>query len=486
MSELMQVNSIAPSLYNINDAENLFAEAEEVEALKQSGLLGHEFNTQEASQGGGYDRSYTFHRFVKFGQSDRFEWKKPLSKALKEAGYSEEELLSSDPNQHVVAVRGIPISFNYGFRYARNNGKETVCQTYKLIEKLSNGTERVTNSQNPLKMPIKSAFWSKNKPDHLNWVLERNPQLDLHAKRLEMVTSVDANGKEVVEKKWNDIRCADCVAQQMYREGTDSCGSNGYLLFCVYEVGIKDCKDHINDPIKNPPLIRWLPITEAGLRAWNNEPLNHPFIVRLEGLGASQLNDVGPDKTKYQIPVILPSQQARANARKTCYLPDDNVMSAGQFYNWLTAQNAADGRSDMSKNGNRLFTTITELYIAELHETVATKKFFPVFRPIATGRNTDYHGHPVSDYVKTAIQVLNAERELAEAGDKDGGQTMVNGNGAAAALSAAPNSTPNGDNGNGVEMAAAVVQPQTNGTGMSAAVAKIKNAAVNAYSAPKA
>lgn len=421
MSEIQPTNNerkLSTSLYDVSSSDDIFASVEEVQELAASGGLGADLTV--STEGGGgekYDNSWARHRRVKFGKQDRFVWEFPLNKELLEEGYETVELNESDPNHHFVAFEGVPISFNYGFRLSSNNGMTTVCNTCSMVETRAGMPDRVTESDNPLPLPLKSPFWSRKKsPDRPNWVLERNPHLELQARRRKTILSTDEDGKTVKTETQEIISCLDCIRAKDYTHTDDNgfetvCSVNGYMLFAVTSVGIKDVTAHLEDPVSNPITVRWVDIKDAGLKTWDGTPLDKPFIIRVEGLGSSQLNPIG--KGQYDIPVILP-EDIKPKGKKTCYLPSKaTILSTGEFYNWLTDPKESE-RFAVSKQGNRIFTTLTQMYIAPLTKEIFSKAFVPVFVPVATGRNTEVNGVTIGDYVKTALLTLNSEKEAAE------------------------------------------------------------------------
>ena len=406
----------ANSIYELDLDGEFLATPEEVKVLEQKGELDQDYLLADYGE---FDNSWRYHRVVKFKTESRLKWVVPTTAKERQEGVNNQEL--KDKAAHlIVAVRGVPISFQYGLSLTekiKENGEDKFirsCQTVELIEHLGDADRKTTGSY-PLKTPIKMIYKSKDEPHKLNSFFNRNKHLDLIAERVDPVT----------KKKETGRRCIDCIQRGEYYKGDISqdnipkCRPDGHLLFCVFELGIKDTTAYEEDDINNPVTVKWTSIKDAGIIQNNGQLLDRPFIIRLEGLGASQLSKIGNDT--YDLPVILPSH-IKAGQSRDCYLPDDNVLSTQEFYDWLTDdKTAVDGRSSKGKKGNRIYTNITELYITKLAKVVYTKDVAPVFRPIAVGPDTDYNGLSIKEYVRTAYSILQYEAAIArgEAVDLD-------------------------------------------------------------------
>ena len=227
-----------------------------------------------------------------------------------------------------------------------------------------------------------------------------------------LVTALQTANKEFKGRIYQkDRSCLDCIKCGEHFEGDDigadnvqRCRPDGQLLFVVFEVGIKNVTAHNEDPISNPITIDWVPVSEAGINSYTGQSLNQPFVIRVQGLGSSQLSSIGTKD--FDLPVILPSQ-IKANRPKDCFLPDDNVLSTLDYYNYLNNKNATDGRRGVEKGtGKSLYPVMTEIYMAKLAKKTATKDYIPVFRPLLTGARTEYNGIKLGTYVATAKAVL--------------------------------------------------------------------------------
>lgn len=429
----------APTVYDFVDSvDDLFATAEEQRQLAAQGDLDQ---TAYIEQNEGFDNSWRYHRIVKFKEEERINWEMKLSKEQEDKGFRNFELNLNDPNQYVVAVRGIPIEFGFTNSWSKSNPKKegsqyTYCTTNELIEHLP-GKDRVTKEQFPIKMPFKRMHQSKAKPNEVEKLFwGNNPHLDPYATR---VTYHQEGGQWVRQEERRS--CLECVKNCEHFEGDDisadntpRCRPTGRLLFVVFELGIKNVTEHNKDVINNPIKVDWKPVAEAGILGYNNEPLTTPFVINLLGLGSSQLKSIG--KGPYDLPVYLPGDIA-PNRPKDCILPDNNVKSTEDFFKWLTDPKASDGRRMVDKTGKSLFPVMTELYIARMSRTESNKRVAPVFRPVAVGPNTEFNNVTLKEYVYNAKLVLNHEAAIAQ-GNSNGGvpllPTTTSSNGALAAV----------------------------------------------------
>lgn len=391
--------------FDMSSVDDIFASDEEVAQLKKEGLLDQQEYVQESGQSG--DAEWMYHRVVKFKDSDRFEWEVPLTKAQQEAGMRSKEV---NPNKHhFVAVRGIPLTFQYTMSWTKQtqDGKYySFCRASKLVEDLGDKV-RTTKGSHPLKSPVRMMHQDKNNPTELNYFWKNNTHLELFATR-----TLDKDNKVYEERS-----CLECVRRGEHFEGNDigapnvqKCRPDGELLFVVYELGLKDATAHIEDDLNQPVTVNWVSVKDAGITGFDGQPLDRPFVVRIKGLGTSQMASIGDGK--YDLPVILPSHQ-KAYDPKTCFLPDDNVLSAQDFYKYLNGKNS-EGRRETAKNGLSLYPVMTEIYMTELKEKTATKDFIPVFRPIAVGKDTEYNGLSLASYVGTALMIAKHEEAIAK------------------------------------------------------------------------
>lgn len=417
MTDLDQNNQLAlntaqveaVSVYDTDfDNEDIFASDEQIAELKKEGLLDQQSYTNEEGGGGG-DPSWRYHRVVTFGDSDKFDWKVPLTKQQREDGCVDKELNFENPNQYVVAVRGIPLEMMWTTSWTKQDAAGNYyafCRANKLVEKLP-GKVRVTNESHPVKEPFKMMHKSKKEPTSLNYFWQNNSHLELFASRC-----VDKENGTYEERS-----CMTCVRNGEHFEGDDigapnvqKCRPSGEMLFVVYELGIKDSSAFNDDPIENPININWVSVKEANVRSFDGGKLDRPFVIRMKGLGSSMMSDIGSGD--YDLPVILPSH-FKPKQPKKYFLPEDNVLSVQQYYRYLHDSKARDDRRAIEKTGKSLYPVMTEIYMAELHKKTATKDYIPVFRPVAVGRNTEFNGLPLAQYVKTAKAVLKHEALLA-------------------------------------------------------------------------
>jgi hypothetical protein len=412
----------AISVYEtVESADDLFASAEEIQQLAAAGDLDQ---TAYIEQSEGFDNSWRYHRIVKFKEIEGINWEMKLSKEQIDEGYRGFELNPNDPNQNVVAVRGIPLEFGFTNSFSKTNPKTdkpyTFCTTDELIEHLP-GKDRVTKEQYPIKMPFKRMHQSKLKPNEVEKIFwQKNAHLDPYATR----TTFVKEGEEWVTVK-ERRSCLECVKACEHFDGDDisadgitRCRPTGRLLFVVFEVGIKNVTEHNKDFINNPIQVDWKPIAEAGILGYDNKPLVTPFVINLMGLGSSQMKSIG--KGPHDLPVYLPGDIS-PNRPKDCILPDNNVKSVEDYYNWLNDPKAHDGRRGVDKNGKNLYPVMTELYIAKMTKVESNKKVAPVFRPVAVGPNAQFNGVSLKDYVFNAKLVLNHEAAVAQGNNGVGG-----------------------------------------------------------------
>lgn len=466
----------AVSVYEaVESADDLFADEEEIKQLAASGDLDQ---TAYIEHSEGFDSSWRYHRIVKFKEEERINWEMKLSKEQIDEGYRSFELNPNDPNQYVVAVRGIPIDFGWTNSWSKTNPKTdkpyTFCTTDELIEHLP-GKDRVTKEQYPVKMPFKRMHQSKAKPDEVEKIFwQKNAHLDPYATR----TTFVKEGEEWVTVK-ERRSCLECVKACEHFDGDDisaenvgKCRPTGRLLFVVFEVGIKNVTEHNQDILNKPIKVDWKPVAEAGILGYNNEPLKTPFVINLMGLGSSQLKTIG--KGPYDLPVILPGDISPKQP-KDCILPDNNVKSTEEFFKWLHDTKANDGRRVPSKDGKNLYPVMTELYIAKMSKVESNKKVAPVFRPVAVGPSATFNGVSLKDYVFNAKLVLNNEAAIAKGGADD----------SMGGIPALPTTT--SSNGGHALPAAVVVQPEQKPITVEAKSEPVNNmskAAISAFTPP--
>lgn len=465
----------ALSVYEaVESADDLFASAEEIQQLAAQGDLDQ---TAYIEHSEGYDNSWRYHRIVKFKEEERINWEMKLSKEQEENGFRSFELNPNDPGQYVVAVRGIPIEFGWSNSWSKTNPKTnkpySYCTSTELIEHLP-GKDRVTKEQYPVKMPYPRMHFSKAKADQLHQFWTKNAHLDPYATR----TTFKQEGSEWIKEE-ERRSCLECVKACEHFEGDDisadntpRCRPTGRLLFVVFEVGIKNVTEHNQDIINNPIKVDWKPIAEAGILGYDNTPLTTPIVINLMGLGSSQMKSIG--KGPYDLPVYLPGDIS-PNRPKDCILPDNNVKSVEDYFNWLNDPKANDGRRAVDKNGKNLYPVMTELYIARMTKVESNKKVAPVFRPVAVGPRAEFNGVSLKDYVFTAKLVLNNEAAVAKGGESAGGVP---------ALPTSPSSN------NGGALPAAVVEepaptkPLANVAASSEPANSLTKAAITAFTPP--
>lgn len=467
----------AASIYEaVGSADDLFATEEEKQQLAAQGDLDQTAYVQEDNA---YDISWRYHRQLSFKEEERLNWRMPLSKEQVEEGFREYELNPNDPNQNIVAVRGVPIEFGWTNTWSKPKpsapaGKTYVyCTSDELVEKLP-GKNRVTKDKYPVKAPYPRMHFSKAKQNELHQFWTKNSHFDLYATRVTYRQEGDELAREVERRS-----CLDCVKNCEHFEGDDisvdnapRCRPTGRLLFVVFEVGIKNVTEHNQDIINNPIKIDWKPIAEAGILGYDNKPLTKPFVINLLGLGSSVMKSIG--KGPYDLPVYLPGD-IPPNRPKDCILPDNNVKSMQDYFDWLHDSKASDGRCVPQKGtGKNLYPVMTEIYIAKMTETQANKKVTPVFRTVAVGPRAEFNGVSLKDYVFNAKLVLNSEAATAE-GNNAGDSVLT-----LPTLSTTPN--------NGQALPAAVVEtPATKPVTAEAKAEPANNltkAAISAFTPP--
>lgn len=388
------------TLYDLNLDDDLFATAEKIAELKEEGQLDQVLEI-DLGQQDGFDNSWRYHRTVSIGKTELINWSVPLTKEEKKERTGQ-ELNPNKAAHQFVAVRGIPIMFQYGAQLSISDGSntKTVCRTKALVEHMATG-DRTTKGTQPLKTPISRMHFSNKEYTRPFYFFEKNKHVELIAERYDQESET-----------WVERKCLDCISQgehfigDIAKSESPRCRPNGSLLFCVYELGVKDTDAHEEDDINNPITIKWVSVDEANIRQEDGTPLNRPFILRLRGLGASQLAKIGTGK--YDIPVVLPSHM-KPNQAKTCYLPDDNVMSTQEFYDWLTDKKGFGIRHRVTGNGNLVFTAMTELYSGQLTETRYNSNYCPVFRPVKLEEGNTWNGIRIEEYVKGAIAIMQHE-----------------------------------------------------------------------------
>jgi len=402
----------AANAYEGVDLEDLFASEDDIAELRASGSLDQTVYIQE-SKGGNYDNSWRYHRQLSFGDSDIFVWEMPLNKEQVEQGYRAKEININNPKHQVVAIRGIPIQFgwtpNWSKKFTTPDGKEQFYSFCKGTKLVNHETGTVWEESHPIKMPVSRMYVGKKRSNELAFTWQNNPHLEVFATR----TIKTAGQEDVIEHR----SCMDCVKNNQHFDGdinapnVDKCSISGELLFAVFELGIKDATNHLDDPATNFIDVNWVSVADAGIKGYDNKELDKPFILRVRGLGSSQLQDIG--KGQYDMDVVLPSQYKPNQDKDTC-LPDDNVLSTKQYWEWLHNKKEK-GRVAVEKGtGRNLYPVITEVYLGKLAATQNTKNYAPVFRPVAVGATTEYSGLKIAEYVRTAKACLMHEEALAK------------------------------------------------------------------------
>lgn len=393
-----QTQEIAKSIYEVDiTGDDLFDDSKDYVPLAISGGQKD------------YDPTWKAHRVCKLN-SPTIDWKwLQTKKEVEEKKTVPQEV---QPIHNFVALRGIPIAMQYGFRLTQtiNNETKTICQTTRL-EELLGERSRVVEDKNPLDVPLNRIYKSKKENTTPNGWLLNHPHVKLYGSRPPVGMPADAHFNTPRE-------CVDCVRAGEHYIGSEEeflkngqipvCRMEGFMLFCVTEIGVQDASDLLEDPENGRVKVEWKKISEARIYTVENgerKLLDKPFILKITGLGLSQHQSVG--KGEYDWHIYEPGE-----GNNHCYLPEGRpILSTGDYYKFLNDPKFYGTRHRKLK-GNKLgYLVPTELYIARLKEKKANQDYIPVFSPITdpavieAGQNWT----PI-DWMRTGLAVLQTER----------------------------------------------------------------------------
>lgn len=433
----------APSLLTDTDFDSLVADAQDIESLRQQGLIEEDYEFYGgAGSGSGdydkYDKSYLHHRQCKFKDDTAITWSRAVPKEVKDAGITAYPT-EITPKYRVVGVRGIPFKFEFGFGIGGMletlvKGKEGIkpqkifpCKT-KAVLNLDNDTK--VTSDRPLNRPATQLHKDKNNVSTLN------PYFPWQHKSL-IANKFDFESQEWMPKPKS---CQECISEgawfiTSYKDETDTtqykwggdlanviqggkCSLTGDLLFFVTQIGIDviDSPHYEDDPVTYPREVKWVLPEDLKMKDRDKGAQTGPFILRLEGLGKSLVSKFG-DGT-WDLSVKLPSMY-KETEEKTYYIPDDNVMSAYELNQFLYDKDATERRIVTQGSGKTLFPVYAEMYFAPLKEAQASKSVTPAFRIIDVGIEKIVEGITMKEYLKAAIAVYSKEVAEAEGEETD-------------------------------------------------------------------
>jgi hypothetical protein len=370
-----------------------------------------------------YDKTWSAHRQTKIGKHCYISWRFPSTKKQRDAGaVPPEELNDYNPKHKVVAVRGIVVGYNFGFQLSEGEGasSKVVCRTTKLIEHTPKG-DIVTNGNRPLTFPVSQIHKSKASPTELN---NRLQGFDLYGSR----GPVGSNSEDKVT---TTRTCQECVAAGENYIGTPDqfsstklnipkCSMSGELLFVVFQLGIEDFSELLEDPVNGKGKVRWSAIGDCDIQTLdgdgNSVKLDRPFVLRLDGITKTQLWSIG--KGQYDRPVLLPD-----SGSSKCILParrDDKggyaLYTCGDYFDYLNDSRFYGTRAKVW-NGVAVYPVVTELYSGRLKENQYQSDFIPVLSPVDPDAEQDIVSAGIdwtpNDWVKTALRVVKAERDAA-------------------------------------------------------------------------
>jgi hypothetical protein len=425
-NELTNASIEAVDFYSADlgeDVTSLYASEEEVAQLAKEGELGQEFMLKQVGQGGGgkkYDNSWSYHRTIRIGKKEYLEWSANPTKEERESGLIGEELDLDDPSQQFVAVRGIILKYEWGaeLRGNHNGNSKLVCRTTGLIEKLP-GKDRVSVSNHPIKQPFKMMHKNRQEKSTPNYFFINNPHLIPQAERYDL-SRYNAENLSEYYKSAQPRNCLDCIRcgenSMQFDDGEGLCKPVGQVLMCVFQLGRKDTTRYNEDNFENSIDIEWVDVADANIQDYRGETLDRPFILCIDRIGKSQLESVGSGK--WDIPVKLP-KDFDAKRRKSYYLPNDNVMSIGDYYKWLHSKDGAGHRIRSHKAGFPVYPVMTELYSAKLKQEQYTKDYAPVFNPVPLDEDGCFNGIHIDQFVNAALRVARQEADKANGKEVD-------------------------------------------------------------------
>lgn len=360
-----------------------------------------------------YDPTWKAHRTVRFNK-DRVEWRLPISSKEIEEGKKPITEVFPTPDHHFIAIRGIPLGFQYGFRMNEGSDGEsrTVCYTTK-VEELLGENSRTIEDRYPLEVPIKRVNKKKDEPNTPNpWFLN-NQHIRLYGSRPPVGHPEGA--------AFNTPRtCVECVMAGEHYIGTEeqfkdpsanipTCRMDGYLLFAVFELGVMDASEMLHNPVDGRINVVWKKVADANLTTEINGkrvPLDRPFILKIQGMTLAQHSSIGTGK--YDMDVLLPKDTNQSS------LPTEGeLLSAGDYYNYINDPNYFGVRSRKLK-GNKLgYLQVTEIHVGKLRKTRYNSDYIPVFHPVTDPQVIDAgQGWTPAHWLQQALNAVQFERAL--------------------------------------------------------------------------
>ena len=417
MSELTTQNNAAPLSLSLGelDLSNFKDLIEQAKQSESSIALTEDFGTGDGNN------LWRAHVTTKINKSDRITWKYPTTSAeRKEAANSGEglyeEVSTSAPEHHFVGLRGIVLKTGYGRALGyedSNKDYKTVCHTTCLVNEQTGVT---VTDRLPLEVPV-PYINEYGEPHKINkWFSER-PYLKMHGSRPPV-------GLE--EAKTSRVRtCEECVAAGEHYIGTldeylnpkaeiPKCTMNGYLLFCVFQIGVLDSSQVLKG---GKAQVKWVDIEDAQLTAKRLDgtlvPRTTPFIIKIEGLTSVQHYPVGSGKKQRDI----------VTSGKSCYLPEGAKLHTwGEYHKkYLLAKNVSGDIRALSLGGTTVYPVVTDLYTAKLKKEEYGATHIGVYTPVLDPDVID-RGEGLSqfDWLQAALQCLQYEESVVKG---DGGDS---------------------------------------------------------------
>lgn len=431
LSYYEEVDKESINMYDFEDNDDgLYATKEDAEELIKQGDIAQEFLLK---QGGGegrkFDNSRSYHRITRIDKKEDIVWTYPVSKKDKEQNLTGEEIRPDTYDEHkFVAVRGIVLGFYWGSSVegTHNSNFKTVCQTSGLIEHLPTGN-RKTIGDYPIKIPFKQMHKDKDHTNEPSYFFTNNPHLDPIATRYDanlFEKAKETGDWSIYYKSGQERRCLECISKGENKfvmdDGEKLCAPQGYMLMVVYQLGRQDKTRHKEEEFENPIDINWVDVADAGITDYKGDPLDRPFVLRIDRIKKSMLSNVGSGK--FDIPVKLPKDFAGGRQRKNYYLPNDSVMSCGQLHQWLHAKGTGEERTKMHKKGFPVYPVIVEMYTGKLQQTTYSKDYHPVFNIAPLDKSNCFNAIHIDQYVSTALTIARLEAAAAEGKEAEFGR----------------------------------------------------------------
>ena len=354
------------------DLSNLDALLEEASSNNSSLAMREELE-------GNYKSSYTPFVETKI-KEERITWGPYLSNKKKQelaaAGQEPHEEVTSAAEHYFVGVRGMIIKVQNGFSLYDPKTQLPLCQTTKLVDK-SVIPHNVIVGDRPLEIPLKQIHKNKDNPNEVTQWLEQRPYLELYGSRPPV--GVEDPDNYVGEPR----TCRSCITAGEHYLGTKEqfadpnaqtpkCNGGGNILFVVFQVGILDSSAALKPG--GTAKVRWVDVKDAMLQVERNGQLvqrNEPFVLKVDGLGRSQLSSLG--NGQYDLNVV--------QTGKNCYLPN-GVMSWGDYFSkYLHAKNIGEVRK-IALGNETVYPVVTEIYTGKLFKPTPQAKNAPVFYPV--------------------------------------------------------------------------------------------------------